>query len=113
MKKSKTKSLRDHFKIAPFWDHADPFTADELLSKISFAFTMEPAHYGLYFKINEPVSDMDCFQFAFDVDNGIYINDGDMRFNEFMGQRINDSGVEIIEFMKDYLRKENLQHLIL
>lgn len=106
--------LRDYFKIAPFWVHPDPFLPDELLDKISFVFTMEPAHFGLFFKIKEPILyGMDCFKFAFDVDNGIYINDGDMRFNDFMGQRINDSGVDIIHFMKEYMIKNNFQHLFL
>lgn len=108
-------TLRDYFKLYPDWSDF-PFTPDELLEKIAFVFTMEPAHFGLYFKLHEPIPNtdgMDCFQFAFDNDNGIYINDGDMRFNDFMGQRINDSGVDKIQFIKQYMIKENLQKLFI
>jgi len=111
-------TLKDYFKISPYWNHPDPLLPEDLLDKIAFMFTMEPAHFGLYFKLKEPLPDdygigMDCFQFAFDMDNGIYINDGDMRFNDFMGKRINDSGIDKIQFMKEYMIKENLQHLFL
>lgn len=105
-------NLRDHFKIAPHWDYPDPFMPDELLDKISFVFTMGRAFHGLYFKLKEPIGEeMDCFQFAFDMDNGIYVNDGDMRFNDFMGKLINDSGADIIPFMKQYMIERNLSHL--
>jgi len=110
----KTESLSDNFKIYPGWDDEYSIPASEILDHISFVFTMEPAFFGLYFKLKEPMNEgMDCMQFAFDRDNGIYINDGDMRFNDFMGQVINDSGVDKVSFIKDYLIKNDLSHLMI
>lgn len=107
--------LTDHFRIYPNeWDH--PYEPKELLSKISFVFTMK-GFPGLYFKLKEPCDSygigMDCFQFEFDRDNGLYIHDGDMRFNDFMGEQITDSGADVIAFIKQYMIDHNLSNLIL
>lgn len=108
------KNLTDYFKIYHGgWEH--PATPEELLGTISFVFTMKDFE-GLYFKTKEPCDNygigMDCFQFAFDVDNGIYINDGDMKFNDFMGRQITDSGSDAVGFIRNYLIDHNLQNLI-
>jgi len=108
------KTLQDHFKIYPEgWEH--PFPPSKLLDAISFVFTMK-GFDGLYFKLKEPCDyygiGMDCFEFAFDTDNGMYIKDGDMRFNDFMGQQITDSGADAVGFIKEYLKQRGLSSLI-
>ncbi len=111
-----TAQLTDQFRIYPVeWDH--PYEPKELLSKISFVFTMK-GFLGLYFKLKKPLEDdygigMDCFQFEFDRDNGMYIHDGDMKFNDFMGEQITDSGADVIGFIKRYLNDHGLSNLIL
>lgn len=109
--------LSHHFKIAPHWNYPDPFMPDDLLDKISFVFTMGNKFNGLYFKLKEPLKDdgigMDCFQFAFDNDNGLYVHDGDMRFNDFMGECIDDSGADIIGFMKRYIIDNKLEYVLI
>lgn len=84
-------------------------TDENILEKISFVFTMK-GFKGLYFKLKEPLPDsygigFNCFQFAFDSDNGIYIEDGSMRFNDFMGNDISDSGADTIKFIRDYIEE--------
>ena len=107
--------LSDHFKVYPgLWEH--PYNSDELLDNISFVFTMN-GHNGLFLKLKQPLKDdygigMDMFEFAFDRDNGIYIQDGDMRFNEFVGGRIRDSGVDVVPFIKTYLKNSGISDLI-
>lgn len=107
--------LTQHFKIYPGgWEH--PISPDNLLSAISFVFTMK-GYKGLYFKLKEPIPDlynvgMDCFEFEFDADNGMYIKDGDMRFNDFMGKQITDSGADVVVFIKTYLINIGLDRLI-
>lgn len=109
------KNLSHFFKIYPGgWEH--PVSSDQLLDSISFVFTMQ-GFKGLFFKLKEPLPDnygigMDCFEFAFDTENGMYINDGDMRFNDFMGRQIKDSGADAVSFIREYLIDHNLEHLI-
>src|SRR5690349_3208868 len=93
-----------------FWERSNPVTPDELQEQIQFMFTMRRLP-GLYFKLKEPYCTMDCFEFAFDTDNGIYVKDGDMRFNNFMGDEILDSGADPISFIADYLTDNNLSQL--
>lgn len=96
--------LSDHFKVARgLWEH--PYPEDQLLNHISFAFTMK-GFKGLYFKLKEPVNGMDCFQFEFETERGIFIEDGDMKFNDFIGEWIIDSGADVVSFIKDYIRKD-------
>ena len=102
------------FKWYPgqFWERSEPITPDELQKQISFMFTMK-GFDGLYFKLKEPHCGMDCFQFRFDTDNGIYVSDGDMRFNNFMGNDILDSSADPVSFIVDYLIDNKLTQLIL
>lgn len=112
--KEQTTILSDHFKVMQEWNHL--ITPDNFLEKTAFLFTMKNFE-GVYFKTKEPLPDnygigMDCFQLEFDTDNGIYLKDGDMRFNDFMGEQIKDSGVDAIEFIKSYLTERGLERLI-
>lgn len=95
-----------------FWERSEPVTPDELQNQIAFMFTMKRLP-GLYFKVKEPRFEMDCFQLKFDNDNGIYVNDGDMKFNNFMGEEILDSAQDSVSFIVDYLIDNKLAHLIL
>lgn len=105
--------MSEYFKVYPgTWEH--PVKPEDLLQSISFVFVMK-GFSGLYFKTKEPIDDivgMNCFEFAFDTDNGIYIKDGDMRFNDFMGEQITDSGADIVSFMREYMVENGFQNLI-
>lgn len=107
-------NLYHHFKIYPSgWEH--PIKAQFICEAISFVFTMK-SFPGLYFRLKKPIDNvvgLDCFQFEFDSDNGVYIKDGDMRFNHFMGEDILDSSTNVVGFIKDYLIKQGHQNLIL
>jgi hypothetical protein len=104
-----SKSFKFHPEI---WERSEPITADELQNQIEFMFTMKRLP-GLFFKLKNPYYGMDCFQFSFDTDNGIYVKDGDMKFNNFMGDEILDSGIDSITFIIDYLIDNQLSFLIL
>lgn len=108
-------TLQEHFKVFKTWDHSQ-IKPENVLDLTSFFFTMK-SFKGLYFKLKEQLPDpygvgMNCFQLEFDTDNGISLKDGDMRFNDFMGNDITDSGVDSIGFIKKYLIDNDLNQLI-
>lgn len=109
--------LSDYFKCKPDWEHE--LNPDNVLDKIAFVFIMKnDPNANVYFKLKEPLQDdhncgMDCFQFEFDSDHGIYLHDGDMRFNDHMGDRIIDSSVNVIGFLRTHLISKSLSKLIL
>lgn len=101
--------MNKYFKIYPGWQHQ--LTPDNIINLVSFVFTIE-GHDGILFKTNETLAGMDCFEFAFDTDNGMYIKEGDMQFNHFIGDRIIDSSTDAISFIRNYLYKNGLSNLI-
>lgn len=88
--------------IAPFWDFSLP--PDEFFSRVSFAFMLKPWPRRMYVKFKEPYFTMDCWEIRCDLDHGLYVNDGDMRFNDFMGEWITDSGADIEAFIRAWIK---------
>ena len=85
---------------------------EEFFNRVSFAFQMAWTKDRMFVKFKEPYYTMDCFELLCDLDHGVYPSEGDMRFNDFMGEQITDSGSDINKFIIDWIKTKPIRFKI-
>lgn len=75
-----------------------------MLENMRFIFSLKGEHGRPYIVLKEPIETMDTFEITYCSD-GLDTN-GCMRFNDYMGEQIENSSLDAISFIKEYLIKE-------
>ncbi len=96
-------------KVSKNWDCVKSFKC--LCENAKFIFSHK-SYNGERIKIvvNESIEKFDCFEIGYDR-YGVTIN-ADTIFSSGWGEMIEDSSKEIVEYVKDYLKREGASDLI-
>jgi hypothetical protein len=96
------------FRISPSWSCMVSF--EYMLTNMRFICSLKGQNGRPYIVLNKPYETMDMFEIGYFFDG--LTTKGDLRFNDFTGDNIEDSSLDAIDFISRYLIKEGAHDLI-